>query len=305
VLTTANFGFVEALGNWVCNLMKLNVRHFVIAALDAPTYEWGVVRGLPIFRWTLPGGDLPGAHRFGERPYETLTKAKPLVTRHLLTLGYSVFFVDADVVLFRDPLSLVDVNDRNTLWAQSDVPFATTSPIASLSLKAVPEDANRWVNSGFYYAPASPVCLSAFAKIAEALAGPTGIAADGDQPILNTVLCEPPHGIRAQGGLCIYTDPDTDTRLGVRCWPQLLAANGRTCVRLPHPTLSANRIDRRACTVADTHTLFEYRYNGLTPLIPGQAALHNNWITGKAAKIRRQRVAGLWWVDEATEVCPL
>lgn len=33
------------------------------------------------------------------------------------------------------------------------------------------------------------------------------------------------------------------------------------------------------------------------PVVPGLLSLHNNWIVGKAAKVARQKDAGLWWAD--------
>eukprot|EP00667_Euglena_gracilis_P004609 EG_transcript_4628 len=286
LVLAGNHGFADYLWNTVCNLAKLGVTAYVIAALDTAIYEWAVMRGLPVFLWGLAGGEVLGAHEFGERQYERLTKAKPAVVYRILTLGYSVFFIDVDVVLFRNPLDLVDSAERQVMRVQSDIPFVSPNTTDQTSVHFLHWEANKWINSGFYFAPASPVAIAAFRRIVARLASPEGVAADGDQPIFNAVLCGPPHGRLVPHARCLYTDPDSGDQLDVRCWSQMFVAHGRSCIK------------------KDLHTLFQYQYPTLRPVVPGQAALHNNWITGQRRKVARQRRAGLWWVD-AAGVCRL
>eukprot|EP00668_Euglena_longa_P033190 GGOE01042722.1.p1 GENE.GGOE01042722.1~~GGOE01042722.1.p1 ORF type:complete len:202 (-),score=67.37 GGOE01042722.1:121-726(-) len=201
-------------------------------------------------------------------------------------MGYSVFFVDVDVVLFRNPLELINPTERLVMRTQSDVPFISPNTTDETSVQFLHWEANKWINSGFYFVPSSPVSIAAFRHIVQRLASPEGAKADGDQPLFNAVLCEAPHGRLVPHARCLYTDPDSGAELEVRCWSQMHVAHGRSCIR------------------KEGRNLFLYRYPTLQPVVPGQVALHNNWITGKRRKVRRQQQAGLWWVDEAG-VCHL
>ena len=78
---------------------------------------------------------------------------------------------------------------------------------------------------------------------------------------------------------------DGRNHLDVRFWPHTRVANGVTC---PNPP----------------RNLFDYYYESLMPIVPGLVALHNNYIFGMMAKIRRQQGAGLWFLD-ADGVCLL
>ena len=119
VLVTAfNFGFREYMANFVCNLAKLSIGHYVMAALDSQAYEWGVVRGLPVFFFPTRHR-LVAAMTYGTDEYKQVVKMKSVIVTKILEHGYSVFFVDPDVVLFRDPLANLKASP-NVMYIQSD-----------------------------------------------------------------------------------------------------------------------------------------------------------------------------------------
>eukprot|EP00670_Eutreptiella_braarudii_P024188 CAMPEP_0174372452 /NCGR_PEP_ID=MMETSP0811_2-20130205/103653_1 /TAXON_ID=73025 ORGANISM="Eutreptiella gymnastica-like, Strain CCMP1594" /NCGR_SAMPLE_ID=MMETSP0811_2 /ASSEMBLY_ACC=CAM_ASM_000667 /LENGTH=742 /DNA_ID=CAMNT_0015519887 /DNA_START=107 /DNA_END=2331 /DNA_ORIENTATION=+ len=275
LLTIGNAGFIPYLWNFVCNLYKLNVSHFVIAALDNPTFEWGVSRGLPIFLWRVAGGEILSATEYGTRKYEHLTKTKPQISAKILELGYSVFFVDPDVVLFRNPLDLVDPEHPDIMLIQTDAeaPGQPNRTPEQVDCKSMSTDANQKVNSGFYWAPAIPPVIDAFKRIAHLVTTPEGVAKDGDQPIFNEVLCEGPHGRRVAHDKCFVKFDSGEVEM--RFFPQFTVANGKTAV--------GTRKDE---------TMYDHLHDGLKPRVPGMVAIHNNYIVGKENKIRRQVRAG-------------
>ena len=236
LLTCVNFGFISFLWNFVCNLAKLDLRHFVIAAFDAPTYAWCTARGLPVFFFPVPGANITSDPvAFHNPDYVALTKAKPLVTAALLARGYGVFFFDVDVVVFHNPFHVP--RRRDVLYISSDrhftPPHPLTPPIAvdPYQVRNV-NPKGTVVNSGVYYAPATPAVRAAFDRINALLAGPFG---DGDQPAFADVLCPPP-ARRAGDRRCLFAPgaavaeryPTARFPLEVHVWPLLVAANGAT-----------------------------------------------------------------------------
>jgi hypothetical protein len=62
--------------------------------------------------------------------------------------------VDVDVVLFRDPLSLVPPSARGAMHVQSDIPFVSPNAPGETSVAYLDPEANKWINSGFCRAAA-------------------------------------------------------------------------------------------------------------------------------------------------------
>ena len=281
VLTAGNAGFIPYLWNFVCNLLKLNVSHFVIAALDKRTFDWGVSRGLPVFLWSLKDGEILFAQKYGTRNYERLTKTKPEISAAALQKGYSVFFVDPDVVVFRNPLHLIDPAQAHIMHVQSDEKLLGEPDRLPEQVPAGSgshDRLNRAMNSGFYYAPSTKPAIEAFQKIAYLVTTEEGVKQDGDQPLFNRVLCEPPNGQRVSGDKCLVKFGDGELEL--RFWPQMVVANGWTSVG-----------------TEKGESLYNWTHHGLEPRVPGMVAIHNNYITGMDRKISRQMRAGLWFLS--------
>ena len=51
ILGVGNFGYLDFLANFMCNLKKLDIENYVLATLDPDAYEWSILRGLPAFYW--------------------------------------------------------------------------------------------------------------------------------------------------------------------------------------------------------------------------------------------------------------
>lgn len=68
---------------------------------------------------------------------------------------------------------------------------------------------------------------------------------------------------------------------------------------IPRNSVSCSAGRRTVCfPLVGAHPASNFHYRTLAPFVPGQASLHNNYIKGLGPKVRRQRTAGLWWVDE-------
>lgn len=115
VMTAVTYSHRELLFNWVCNLRRLGTTNFVIAALDEQTYEYGFLRGFPIYYENSLSTDA-GTPAEGTSPeLRALQIVGFSVVERVLEMGYDVLWSDTDVVWFRDPFPDLNSLDSDLL----------------------------------------------------------------------------------------------------------------------------------------------------------------------------------------------
>lgn len=92
ILVFANKAYRRILANWLAAMDRLELRGYLVVALDRHTDRWLGVRGAPELR--LRGG----------RRLRTLWSLRLDVIRQVLALGVDVVHSDADAVWLRDPM---------------------------------------------------------------------------------------------------------------------------------------------------------------------------------------------------------
>jgi len=109
VITTLNYNSRDLLENFVCNLRRLRITNFIIAALDDQLYQYGVVRGLPIYlEDTIFSSDeemqrVEAANHALKDVY-LLTQTRLKTVQRVLSMGYDVVYSDVDVLWLRNPI---------------------------------------------------------------------------------------------------------------------------------------------------------------------------------------------------------
>eukprot|EP00667_Euglena_gracilis_P005252 EG_transcript_5285 len=278
LLTTASYGYMDFVANFVCNLAMLHVTNYLIAAVDMETYEECVARGFPTFLWLMKEVNARAAASFLDKNWNVMTRLRVQFILRILELGYSILYVDLDIVLFRNPFLEIPHTAVDPMMVQSDRPLMSKSPPELTSTKLRSKDAPTELCAGMFFLPASQLVTEAIRYLWQVCQDPRLNKGRPDQPLYNYVFCNSPRSWRdLHRNLCLFRVPALNRTLEVGFWPQMYAANG-------------------ACGVQGKF-FFSYKYASLDPVVPGLLSLHNNWIVGKAAKVARQKDAGLWWAD--------
>ena len=191
IMTAATYAYRDIVMSFACNLKKLGITNFVVAALDKSLYKYLYVRGLPVYyadiaktltekekhlRKAIENGECS----FGSTCFRTLTKLKSRSLLLVLKMGYNVIWSDTDIVWFKNPVPyLLDLtkqysNSSGLLLAQSNEPDA----------KVAMNDIRR-INSGFYLAISSETTIKYFEMIVEHAM----ITKLSEQPSFYEVLC--------------------------------------------------------------------------------------------------------------------
>ena len=333
VVTGVTYAYRDVLMNFVCNLRRLGIYdHLLIAAFDEETYRFGFRMGLPVFFYdsqTQSQSIDTGAREaaYGSEGFKSLTKLKSQIVLQILRMGYDVIWSDTDIVWYRNPLPLL-AEMPSDLVVQSNAPWPD-EPSANGPLR---------INSGFYRVRSTPATLAAF----EAIVGHARSSSMSEQPSFYIVLCGGKDGINAKGeNMCVFHPPADfpdgqvdgqdnsrqnragdagnegirvgevedgrdggDGAQGIRGERQGQGGAGagkRTrerkdnelevtfLNRLHYPNGAVGQLWEAASNVSTTH--------------PEVIVLHNNWIRGLQAKIRRLIEQRLWWFDRNDEVC--
>lgn len=105
ILTVADVGNQNLLKNFICNMRRLQINNFLVAALDPKTYNFAYTHGAPVYLENpldflnldrsegCEQGSLCGKH---------MSRAKAKSVIRILRRGYNVLFSDLDVVWFQD-----------------------------------------------------------------------------------------------------------------------------------------------------------------------------------------------------------
>lgn len=116
ILTAASFGFRDILMNWICNMRRLKITNFAVAALDADIYRFAFVRGLPIYLDDgMDANSREGLNSsaavllrettYGSPEFFQLASLKSRIIIDVLKMGYDVVWSDTDVIWFRNPIA--------------------------------------------------------------------------------------------------------------------------------------------------------------------------------------------------------
>jgi hypothetical protein len=259
VLTGLLGNYLDMLMSFVCSLRKLGVANVLVAAFDEAAYRGAFLQGLPVFLADSAAVNST-ACEYGTDCFKTVTKAKSRATLRVLQAGYTVLFSDSDVLWFTNPLPALKARGLNNtlLLVQSNEPVAS-QPANGLSR----------INSGFYFAAASPATLAAFAAIVAHAAA----SSVSEQPSFYDVLC----GVGGKYRL------------------------GEDACQMPDAGVRTEFLDRDAYPNGKHRDVWDAPDVLAAARRMGAVVLHNNWVVGGQAKVARQRV---WWhYDEARAMC--
>lgn len=157
IITALNYGYRNVMMNWVCNMRRLGITNFIIAALDEDLYRFAFVRGLPTYYddAVLSGRavKLQDAS-YGSPEFKELTKMKSRVVLEFLKLGYDTLWSDTDIVWFKNPIE--------DLQAQMvDLAIQSNAPDDEAA------NGQRRINSGFYLARANERLINVFQEVVD------------------------------------------------------------------------------------------------------------------------------------------
>lgn len=175
IITALNYGYRDMMMNWVCNMRRLRVTNFVIAALDTDLYRFAFVRGLPVYfdSFVLSGQNVSLRNAaYGSPEFRELTKLKSRVVLELLKLGYDTLWTDTDIVWFRNPIAQLQALGAD-LAIQSNAPDNEAA------------NGKRRLNSGFYLARANARTITVFEDIISFAAR----SRMSEQPCFYDVIC--------------------------------------------------------------------------------------------------------------------
>lgn len=155
IITALNYGYKDMMMNWICNMRRLGITNFIIAALDADLYRYAFVRGLPVYydNTVLSGHSLSLKDTtYGSPEFKELTKMKSRVVLQFLKLGYDALWTDTDIVWFKNPIE--------DLRAQmADLTIQSNAPDDEAA------NGKRRINSGFYLALSNERLIEVFEDV--------------------------------------------------------------------------------------------------------------------------------------------
>lgn len=190
IVTALNFGYLEMMMNWVCNMRRLHITNYVIAALDEDLYKYAFLRGLPVYfeDSIVSGRGLPLSDAaYGSDEFKELTKMKSRVVLQFLKLGYDTLWTDTDIVWFKNPIDHLRSLSVD-LAIQSNAPDEEAS------------NAKRRINSGFYLARANKRLIDIFEDIIDYAAR----SRMSEQPCFYDVICGKSGELRKGNESCVY-----------------------------------------------------------------------------------------------------
>ncbi|RAL53309.1 hypothetical protein DM860_006981 [Cuscuta australis] len=155
VLAVVGYNYKDMLMSWACRMRHLQVTNFLVCALDNEAYDFSILQGLPVFKYssteTKIGYD--DCH-FGTECFKRVTKMKSRMVLKILKMGYNVLMSDVDIYWFKNPLPFLSSFGPAVLVAQSDEYNLT----GAINLPGR-------LNSGFYYAHSDNATIVAFQKV--------------------------------------------------------------------------------------------------------------------------------------------
>lgn len=263
VLSAATFYVSQLALSWACNMRRLKLQNFLLAALDETVFELGVKHGIPVFlsshlyqNWTTTNNE---GCSFGTSCFKQTTKLKTLSVIQLLERGLNVLWTDVDVVWLKDPqkyLSRIAIQEKSHVLIQSNQADPT-----------IPANALQSINSGFYLVKHNPLTLQAFAQIITE----ASLSNKSEQAHFYSVLC-------GKGGI-------------FRHGSQKCEKSG----------LSTFLLDRELFPNGAYKQIWEL--SGEALWASNSYIIHNNWIRGTESKLARVMEKGMFFYNLATGSC--
>lgn len=300
LVTAVNYPFRDYLTNLNCSLARINdispqpLQPLVIA-MDAAMHSHALRIGfeslhLPMYSSinTLPANrdrhaSEPAVQMFGSKGFNRLSKQKLYAVYKVLQAGVDVLFSDADIVWCADAAAEVARIMYATHWDAD--PFSPRMPHL-LMQTAWPRSL---LNSGFYYARASPELRDAFRMFLAHDAD-----SENDQVIVNAVMCR-----RHFNGAMVFNGTNSHPAAPHRPMPVLCMWDGRVDARL----LPALRFPTGG-EIVDGDKIFHKPRRFITHACGNGdvAVLHNNCILSSKKKARFV-AKGIWYVDDKEQSC--
>lgn len=160
IVMTCNKGQSELLVNFVCSATSRNLPLDRVIVFATEEYTHGLCRelGLP-FCYYDPKLflDIPqeAAEYFADDTFTKVMKAKVYCVHLILSLGYSVLFMDVDVIWYKNPLEYYQTTMEEGQW---DLVFQNDG---AKTLRYAPYSPN----SGFYFVRHSPKTMFLFGEL--------------------------------------------------------------------------------------------------------------------------------------------
>eukprot|EP00978_Attheya_sp_CCMP212_P031939 scaffold122569_cov52-Attheya_sp.AAC.1 len=308
LLTAVSYNYREYLLNLICNLERLgnSFQHMVIAALDKEMYEWGALRGLPVFLPSCQLNDknttISSGYDYGRQNCRAITKLKSHSALEVMNAGYSVVYSDVDVTWFQDPFKSLHpytMKNSTALMIQSNAPYAPH--LADPEVKFKPHDSVtdvqseqvsngfRHINSGMYVAPNSALTRIAFEEITSAAA----IETHSEHPYFYGILCFklPSHTVGGNG--CEFRPRSDRKDLTSSKLPSFLPVHMFERLEYPHGAVAVG---------SNALSIYTLGVDAFEKMTGKKAVLaHNNWIIGRDAKKRRQVDNDWWYIEKGGE----
>ena len=188
----------EMCRNYAFHVRQAGLRHHILIALDSATTRWlREEERAPILDASglvkLPEG---GSDQFGSAAFFAINGARYRVLQAVLEVGISMFVLDLDVVLLRDPLDWLahegaSVAAGRDLLLQSDARDGVSQleydpDLVERRLGLVGQANWTYVNGGVFFCRASPGSAALFRKVWNTLSGAE--TAPNEQDLLNKEL---------------------------------------------------------------------------------------------------------------------
>jgi hypothetical protein len=267
IMTAVTYEYRFLLMNWICNLRTLRIPNVLVAALDEDLYRYAFARGLAVYLEPK----LVDAHThdakdcpFGSVCFRQRSKLKSRHVYEVLRRGFHVLWSDVDITWFQDV--------RAELVAALEAAPAYTAGRSMWFQSNEPDltkprNGLRRLNSGFYFMSSSESNIAALAQVIQHAAQSTL----SEQPSFYDVLCGERGQFRIDDKSCFNGQVVTHFLDPKRYW------NGANW------THWIQQLDEQP------------NASGLI--------LHNNWIVGLPAKMKRVLEAGLVYFDPKLEIC--
>lgn len=175
VAFVAGVQYAPLCANFVAHAQRAAVRRLVLVALDSPSLAMARESGLPAVDATrlvsLPDG---GSDAFGSAAFFAINGARYLALLQMLRAGFSLFVLDLDVVLLRDPLAWLAERGPAVaeldLMIQSDardgVSTRETDPgLVTSRLGLPPGTGWPYANGGVFFCRATPGTIGLFDRV--------------------------------------------------------------------------------------------------------------------------------------------
>ena len=183
--------------NYLAHMRQAGVQRHILIALDGVTAQWLLSEGASVMDASqvvkLPQG---GSDEFGSAAFFAINGARYRVLQAVLEAGISIFVLDLDVVVLRDPLEWLEQEGKalaanRELLLQSDARDGTTQTesdpdLLERRLGLVSRGNWTYVNGGVFFCRASSRSAALFRKIWSVLSA--AATPPNEQDVLNREL---------------------------------------------------------------------------------------------------------------------